>query len=91
MKSLVMEDTVTVDRLNKSRMWISSSPKGQFLEFGKNQSMNYLIFNALGNVELEGSLQGKRKIDIQTLSRGIYFIQFLLGDKTNVTRQFMKI
>ncbi len=92
-------ENVLIDPLSEqSRMWISSTPKGEFLEFGKdradtenNSILNYLIFNALGKVELQGTLLKKRRIDIHSLGRGIYFIQFLLPDETQVTRQFMKV
>lgn len=84
-------ESVVVDRLSNSRMWISSSPRGQFLELGKKIFTNYLIFNAFGKVELEGELNGGTRIDIHSLTRGIYFIQFLPGNQTMVTRQFMKI
>lgn len=96
-KRLAMEN-VLIDQHEPSRMWISSTPKGQFLELGKSSSrkegqliLNYSIFNALGKIEMEGTLPAQRKIDIHMLGRGIYFIQLLFADQTQVMRQFMKI
>lgn len=85
-------ESVLIDQLSEqSRMWVSSTAKGEFLELGKNHFTNYFIFNALGKMEMKGSLNENRKIDIHGLSKGIYFVQFFFEDETQVTRQFMKI
>jgi hypothetical protein len=54
-----------------------------------NKDCNYTIYNELGEIVLKGFLNTSKKIDIQLLNKGVYFLQ--MQNKTEIFRtKFLK-
>lgn len=63
----------------------------QFLKIDKSADTNYVVMDSVGKVELTGKLDNSRKIDVQSLARGIYFILFSNADHSQHTQHFIKM
>ena len=73
-----------------TRIGMYSNPSGNFLELENTDAVDYVVFNIIGDIELQGHLDPSRKIDIRSLIKGIYFIQFSYPNRTKSTQQFIK-
>ena len=64
---------------------------GQFLKINKTADTSYVVLDSLGKIEIVGKLDNTRKINIQSLQRGIYFVQFSNSDDLKNRQHFIKL
>ncbi|MEL7120467.1 MAG: PKD domain-containing protein [Bacteroidota bacterium] len=57
---------------------------------GVNTGMDYLIFNALGQIKLSGLAQEGQEILIEELPNGVYWLQLFSGNERGEVFQFLK-
>jgi hypothetical protein len=66
---------------NTSNLTISPNPSSNFLQIsGLTQAVKYKLYNLLGTQISNGIISDNDRIDIQSLTDGLYFLKFENGD-----------
>ena len=73
--------TLSIDNFNlENKFKIYPNPTTYFITvFGLNKIEKYKIINALGSVMLNGDISNEEKINVENLSKGLYFLKFENG------------
>jgi hypothetical protein len=74
-------------QINKKIKLYPNPTTTYFKVSGLNATENYRIYNILGIEVLSGTISNYEKIEIEKLSKGVYFIKFNNGGKINLIKK----
>ncbi|WP_010177618.1 Ig-like domain-containing protein [Aquimarina agarilytica] len=70
---------------------ITPNPADQFITInGLNQAANYVVYDFIGAVVLEGTITNGENINVSGIASGMYFIQFSANGRTSNVTKFLK-
>ncbi len=81
--------TVGVDSEQAGELSVYPNPANDILYISAGAQVNYIVFNAMGQMSLIGKTLADGSLNISSLNSGIYFIHILNGDNI-IAKQFIK-
>ncbi|MGI6718242.1 MAG: DUF4465 domain-containing protein [Bacteroidales bacterium] len=85
---VIAEETIGIVS-NNITVKVFPNPASNFITIENIFNCNYIIYNNIGQVVLNGKLDNNNTIDIQNLDMGIYVIK-IISDKDQISLKFIK-